>query len=98
MRTRGLLTREEAIQIVGGNTVEAVGHVRRKGPGTKLMAEELVEFETNIDAIDLDGRAVVLSAYYYQTMDVMVGAGNDLGNLNWKISGYRVQWRNSIQL
>lgn len=98
MRTRGLLTREEAIQIVGGNTVEAVGYVTRKGPGTKLMAEELVEFETNIDAIDLDGRAVVLSAYYYQTMDVMVGAGNDLGNLNWKISGYRVQWRNSIQL
>ena len=98
MRTRGLLTREEAIQIVGGNTVEAVGHVRRKGPGTKLMAEELVEFETNIDAIDLDGRAVVLSAYYYQTMDVMDGAGDDLGSLNWKISGYEVQWRSSAQL
>ena len=89
MRTRGALTREEAIKIVGGNTVEAVGHVKRKSTGIKLE-EGLVEFVASIDAIDVDGEAVIVSAYYYQPLEAMEGAGKDTVNLNWKISGYEV--------
>jgi hypothetical protein len=91
MRKRGLLTREEAIKIVGGNTVKAVGYVERESTGIELIDEGLVEFVVSIDAVDLDGEAVILSAYYYQAMDVMDGAGKDLRGLDWKISGYEVQ-------
>ncbi len=91
MRKRCLLTREEAIKIVGGNTVKAVGHVERKSTGIKLIDEGLVEFAVSIDAVDLDGETVILSAYYYQAMDVMDGAGKDQQNLDWKVSGYEVQ-------
>ena len=91
MRKRGLLTREEAIKIVGGNTVKAVGYVERESTGTELIDEGLVEFVASIDAVDLDGEAAILSAYYYQTMDVMEGAEEDLRGLDWKISGYDVK-------
>ena len=91
MRKRGLLTREEAIKIVGGNTVKAVGYVARESTGIELIDECLVEFVVSIEAVDLDGEAVILSAYYYQAMDVMDGAGEDLSGLDWKISGYEVQ-------
>ncbi|MFI5073209.1 MAG: hypothetical protein ACHP8A_20250 [Terriglobales bacterium] len=90
MRTRGALTREEAIKIVGGNTVEAVGHVKRNSTGIELAEEGLVEFVASIDAIDVDGEAVIVSAYYYQPLEAMDGAGKGTVNLNWKISGYEV--------
>ena len=94
MRKKGLLTREEAIKIVGGNTVKAVGYVERKSPGTELIEEGLVEFVTSIDAIDLDGQAVTLSAYYYQAMDIMTyGVREKPRSLEWKISGYKVRQR-----
>lgn len=91
MKKRGLLTREEAIKIVGGNTVEAVGHVERESTEIELIDEGLVEFVASIDAVDLEGEAAILSAYYYQRRDVMDGAGEDLRDLDWKISGYEVK-------
>ena len=89
-RTKGSLSRDEAIAIVGRNTVEAVGHVKRQFTGTELNEEGLVEFVASIDAVDVDGRSVTVCAYYYQSMDAIRGSEDALADLDWKISGYEV--------
>lgn len=91
MRNIGLLSREEAIKIVGGNTVKALGYVERKSTGIELIEEDVVEFVVSIDTVDLDGEPAILLAYYYQTIDAISGAGEERGNLDWTISGYRVE-------
>jgi hypothetical protein len=90
LRTKGSLSRDEAIAIVGRNTVEAVGHVKRQFTGAELNKEGLVEFVASIEAVDTDGQSVTVSAYYYQPTDAIGDSEDDLADLDWKISGHEV--------
>ena len=92
---KGNLTREEAIAIVGLESVEKAESkncepTNRVGYNGACQGDDLIEWSAGAAAKDQDGTAVVVTVYYYTTQDEIDAAGDDLGNVNWVIAGYEV--------
>lgn len=77
----GLLTREQAVALVGDTAVEKV-EKKNCEPTSRLC--DLVEFEASI--MLNDGNRLV--AYYYQTKETYNTL--DLDCMDWAIEGYEV--------
>jgi len=91
---KGTLTREEAIEIVGVDAVDAVDGIsceptNRVGYNGSCQGDEETEYACSVEAKDKDGNDVHLIAYYYQDADTE-DEENDLDALVWNIEGYEV--------
>ena len=91
MSTKGELSRDQAVAIVGE---ESVAKVERENceASSRLMPDhdDRVEFVASIWCQDSDGEKCSLRAYYYPTQQELDDTGDDLSNVNWEIEGYEV--------
>ena len=83
MTTKGNLTREQAIEIVGADAVKSV-EARNCDFTNRVMDDGMVEFAASV--VTEEG---VLTAYYYQTQ-AAVDAADGLDSLDWEIEGYEI--------
>lgn len=95
MSTKGKLTREEAIAIVGASAVAAVEGencepTNRVGYNGACQGDELTEWSASVSAVDREGIEVSLVAYYYTTHDQDASLG-DGSTIDWEIAGYEVE-------
>lgn len=90
MSTKGTLTREQAIALVGEAAVSRVDAMGCE-PTNRVQCDgdTRVEFAAAAPC-NLDGVACTVAAYYYQDADDVDDA-EDLSALDWKIEGYEVQ-------
>lgn len=97
--TKGTLTREQAIEIVGEDAVNCVESdncepTNRVGYNGACQDDALTEWRASKDATDMDGEDVVLSVYYYTTHEDdqrMADADGDGSAIDWDIAGYEVE-------
>lgn len=91
MSTKGNLTREQAVAIVGEQAVAKV-EAESCDFTNRLMDDndDRVEFSAGVLATDKDGQECTLLAYYYPTQAALDAAGDDLSNVDWVIEGYEV--------
>ena len=83
MTTKGNLTREQAIEIVGADAVSAV-EAKNCDFTNRVMDGGMVEFAASV--VTSEG---VLTAYYYQTQTAL-DAADGLDALDWEIEGWEV--------
>ena len=98
MSSKGKLTREQAVALVGEI---AVAHVERlpceATSRLQTDGDDRVEFAACVKTKDADGNPCYLSAYYYiaredlDACDARGARGADLSDLDWIIAGYAVQ-------
>lgn len=91
-----LLSREQAILKAGIAAVEKLDNKNCEATN-RVMGDhsDLVEYAASVKVeIEEDGDTYVyiLTAYYYPTKDELEAAGDDLGNLNWSIEGYALNY------
>lgn len=90
-----LLTREQAVAIVGADAVDRVdrehceptNYVGVQGAGA---GDDVTEWAASVRAAD-GGRAVTLTAYYYTSTaddEAMYAADGDGSVIDWQIAGY----------
>lgn len=89
---KGVLNRDEAIEIVGLAAVEKVESknaefTNRVGYNGSVQGDDTVEFSAGVSCTDKDGTDCTLVAYYYQDADDVDAA---LSTLDWTIAGYEV--------
>jgi hypothetical protein len=91
MTTKGKLTRDQAVEIVGEAAVAKV-EATNCDFTNRLMpnCDDIVEFAAAVRCEDNDGMECTLIAYYYPTQEELDDAGDDLGNVPWEIEGYEV--------
>lgn len=91
MSTKGNLTREQAVAIVGEQAVNKVESAQCDFTN-RLMDDndDRVEFAASVHGEDSKGDDYTLVAYYYPTQQELDNAGDDLGNVRWVIEGYEV--------
>ena len=91
MSTKGNLTREQAIAIVGEQAVKKVDG-KSCDYTCRLMGDndDRAEFSASVCCKDKDGNECVVTAYYYPTQQELDGAGDDLSNVDWEIYGHEV--------
>ena len=90
--TKGNMTREQAIEAVGENAVDAV-ESKNCDFTNRVMPDndDRVEFSAAVSAKDRAGQECTLIAYYYPTQAQLVDAGgDDLGNVPWEIEGFEI--------
>jgi hypothetical protein len=97
MSTRGNLTREQAIEIVG---LEAVAKVEDKscepthrvGYNGACQGDDLTEWSAWVGCEDKGGYDCTLLAYYYTTNeeDQAIADASDGAAIDWEIAGYEV--------
>lgn len=92
MSTKGNLTREQAVAIVGEQAVDAVE--RENCDFTNRVqcdGDTRVEFAASVLASDTEGNEVSLIAYYYiEQDDLDANEDNSLDVFDWEIEGYEV--------
>ena len=87
---KGNLTREQAIEMVGLELVEKVESMNCDFTNRiQTDGDTAVEFSAGINFIDKDGYRRTLTAYYYQDPRDL-DATDDLGSLDWEVSGYEI--------
>lgn len=95
MSTKGTLTREQAVAIVGEAAVakaEAANcePTNRVGYLGGMWGDDLIEWAGSAAAEDKDGTDCTVTAYYYTSQQEIDAAGDDLSNVDWTIAGYEV--------
>lgn len=91
MSTKGNLTREQAVAIVGEQAVAKVDAANCDFTNCLMDDnDDRVEFSASVLCEDQAGDVVALVAYYYPTQGELDAAGDDLGNVDWQIAGYEV--------
>ncbi len=90
MSTKGNLSREQAVAIVGETAVLAA-EADNCDYTNRLMPDNdsRVEFVGAAKATDRDGIPCTVRAYYYQETSALAEC-DDLGALDWTIEGYEV--------
>jgi len=98
MTTKGNLTREQAVAIVGNAAVDAVDAkgcepTNRVGYNGACQGDELTEWSATVDAPEADGIPRWLVAYYYTSAaDAHAAeAAGDWGTVRFEIAGYEVR-------
>lgn len=95
---KGNLSREQAIAIVGEQTVANLDHencepTNRCGYNGACQGDSLTEWSASVSCKDADGNNCTLIAYYYTTNDqdqTMADADGDGSAINWEIEGYEI--------
>lgn len=90
MSTKGEMTREQAVAMVGEVAVDKVE--RENCDFTNRVqcdGDTRTEFAASVRCEDREGNKVTLVAYYYQEQ-ADVDAVENLDELNWEIAGYEV--------
>lgn len=95
MSTKGNLTREQAVAIVGEAAVAKAESANceptnRVGYNGAIQGDDLIEWAGSAAAEDKDGAACTVTAYYYTSQEEIDAAGDDLSNVDWTIAGYEV--------
>lgn len=98
MSTKGRLTREQAVEIVGEAAVDKVEAencepTNRVGYNGACQNDGLCEWSASASCNDKDGNDRILVAYYYTTNEqdqTMVDADGDGSSIDWEIAGYEV--------
>ena len=98
MSTKGNLTREEAVEIVGENAVTKVERINceptgRVGYNGMSQGDDLCEWCASTTVVDDDGEVRSLRVYYYTTNEedeTMAEAEADGSVIDWEICGYEV--------
>ena len=90
MTTKGNLTREAAVSIVGEAAVAKVDGAECDFTN-RVMDDDLVEFSASVKCQDQDGYDCHLIAYYYPTQRALDAAGDNLSNVDWEIEGYEIE-------
>lgn len=98
MSTKGTLTRDQAIKLVGLETVKRVEAENceptgRCGYNGGLQGDALTEWSAGVDCEDNDLDSYVLLAYYYTTNDqdrAIADADGDGSVISWEITGYEI--------
>jgi hypothetical protein len=95
MSTKGNLTREQAVAIVGEAAVAAAEAANceptnRVGYSGACQGDAEIEWSASASAKDQDGTACTVTAYYYTSQEEIDAAGDDLSNVDWVIAGYEV--------
>ena len=93
------MTREQAIEIVGVDAVEAVEGINceptcRVGYNGACQGDASTEYSASVDATDRAGEEVCLTAYYYTSRedeDRIAAADYDGGAIDWTIDSYTVE-------
>lgn len=88
-----LLTRDQAIAIVGAEAVDQVEAINCEMTNRLIDGGfEILEFSASLDAYDDENDVEVnLTAYYYQDdTDGRVKNCEDLSNLTWTVAGYKI--------
>jgi hypothetical protein len=90
MSSKGNLTREQAVAIVGEAAVAKVdGENCDFTSRVQCDGDTRTEFSASVRCEDKDGTKCTLVAYYYQEQDA-VDAVESLDQLDWGIEGYEV--------
>ena len=92
MSTKGEMSREQAVEIVGE---AAVNNVERENCDftnrVQCDGDTRVEFAASVSCEDTEGNDVTLIAYYYiEQSELDANEDNSLDVFNWKIEGYEV--------
>lgn len=98
MSTKGNLTREQAVAIVGEEAMKAVEAkncepTNRVGCNGACQGDELCEWSASVACQDKDGNECSLVAYYYTTNEqdqIMAENSGDGSYIDWEIAGYEV--------
>jgi len=95
---KGELSREQTIEIVDINAVEAVEAencvpTNRVGYNGSCQDDYLIEWSATVGATTQDGDDVHLTAYYYTDQDDEDYAETADGwdNIDWAVAGYEVE-------
>lgn len=90
MSTKGKLTREQVVAMVGSEAVDKAD-AKNCDFTNRLQTDgdDRVEFSASVPCEDKDGYESTLTAYYYQCAADLVGV-EDLSDLTWTITGYEV--------
>ena len=88
--TKGNLTREQAVAIIGEAVVDAAERKNceptgRVGYNGACQSDDLCEWSASASGADKDGTACSVVVYYYTTND-----DGDGSAIDWEISGYEV--------
>jgi hypothetical protein len=91
MSTKGILTRERAIQEVGIELMNKLDHISCEPSGRlQTDGDDTVEYVAQISAgEDADGFPRTLRAYYYPSRQSLEGV-EDLSDIKWTIDGYEI--------
>ena len=98
MSTKGNLTREQAVAIVGEEATKAVEAkncepTNRVGYNGACQGDAFCEWSASVSATNTDGDDVTLVAYYYTTNEqdqIMAENSGDGSYIDWEIAGYEV--------
>ena len=98
MSTKGNLTREQAVAIVGAEAVEKVERencepTNRVGYNGACQGDAFCEWSASVRAKNQDGDDVTLLAYYYTSNEddrIMAENDGDGSYITWEIAGYEV--------
>jgi len=98
MSTKGNLTREQAVAIVGEAAVDKAERencepTNRVGYNGACQNDDLCEWSACVSCEDKDGNDCTLVAYYYTTNEqdqAMADAYGDGSAIDWEIAGYEV--------
>lgn len=91
---KGTLTKEQAIALVGDDSVAAVERQNceptcRVGYNGACQGDSLTEWRSAVSATDSDGEQVTLLAYYYTTNEQDEHLA-EVGDIDWEIEGYEI--------
>ena len=90
MSTKGNLSREQAVAIVGEHAVARVDAANCDFTNrVQCDGDSRVEFAARVRCEDKDGNQCTLVAYYYQEQ-AAVDAVEQLDQLDWSVEGYEV--------
>ena len=96
--TKGNLTREQAVAIIGEAVVDAAERKNceptgRVGYNGACQSDDLCEWSASASGADKDGTACSVVVYYYTTNEddeTMAANDGDGSAIDWEISGYEV--------
>jgi len=97
--TKGNLSREQAVEIVGEAAVDAVERKNceptgRVGYNGACQGNEECEWSASVACNDGDGLDVTLTAYYYTTNEqdqLMAECDGDGSVIDWEINGFSIE-------
>ena len=94
---KGNLSRQQAIDLVGVQAVDAVERENCEptncvGYNGECQGDALTEWSASVECQDADGDKVLLVAYYYTSneQDRMIAETGDGGSIDWEIEDYEV--------